>query len=63
MAEKELSYGEAMAQIEEIVRALNDNTLDVDILAEKVEKATQLIALCRNKLLKAQSKIEEVIGK
>lgn len=62
MAEKELSYAQAMAQIEEIVRAMNENTLDVDALGTQVEKATKLITLCKDKLQKAQHQIDAVLG-
>lgn len=62
MAEKELSYAQAMAQIEEIVRAMNENTLDVDTLGTQVEKATKLITLCKDKLQKAQHQIDTVLG-
>lgn len=62
MAEKELSYAQAMAQIEEIVRAMNENTLDVDTLGTQVEKATKLITLCKDKLQRAQHQIDTVLG-
>lgn len=58
---KDLSYSEAMAQIEEIVRAMNENRLDVDSLGTQVERATQLIALCREKLQRAQTQIDTVL--
>lgn len=62
MADKQLSYAQAMAQIEEIVRKMNENELDVDALGTQVEQATQLIALCKEKLQKAQNQIDVVLS-
>lgn len=62
MAEKELGYAEAMAQIEEIVRKMNENELDIDALGGQVERATKLIKLCKEKLQKAQQQIDAVLG-
>lgn len=58
MENKELSYSEAMAEIEKIVRAINDNELDVDSLGRQVARATELIELCKAKLEKAQLEIK-----
>lgn len=62
MAEKELGYAEAMAQIEDIVRKMNENELDIDALGGQVERATRLITLCKDKLQKAQQQIDAVLG-
>lgn len=62
MENKELSYAQAMAKIEEIVRAMNENTLDVDALGKEVERAVELISLCKSKLQKAQNQIDKALG-
>lgn len=62
MENKELSYAQAMAKIEEIVRAMNENTLDVDALGKEVERAVELISLCKSKLQKAQNQIDRALG-
>lgn len=50
-----------MAQIEEIVKAMNENSLDVDSLGKEVERAVKLISMCKEKLQKAQSQIDAVL--
>lgn len=62
MANKELSYAKAMAQIEDIVRAMNENELDVDSLGAQVERATELISLCKEKLHKAQQQVDAILN-
>lgn len=58
METEELTYNEAMEQIQEILRAINENSLDVDVLGERVARATELIALCRGKLQRASAQVE-----
>ncbi|MDO5488470.1 MAG: exodeoxyribonuclease VII small subunit, partial [Rikenellaceae bacterium] len=47
MAEKKLSYTEAVAQIEQILARLRDEQIDVDTLAAEVKRATELIEQCK----------------
>lgn len=58
---EKISYAEAVAEIEEILAKMNDNTLDIDQLGAYVERATTLITLCKGKLLKAQAQVEQVM--
>ena len=57
----ELSYKEAMQEIEAILRSLREEQNSVDTLAERVARATELIALCRTKLRKAESDVAKVL--
>lgn len=50
-----------MAEIEDILAKMNDDELDIDQLGAYVERATTLIALCKDKLLKAQKQVEKVM--
>ena len=43
--EEQIGYAEAMRELEEILDALEDDDLDVDVLAAKVERASALIQL------------------
>lgn len=57
----EMSYKEAMQEIEAILRSLREEQNSVDTLAERVARATELIALCRTKLRKAESDVAKVL--
>lgn len=59
--EKEQSYGEAMERIRTILASLQDENTDIDTLAERVKEASELIAFCRAKLLKAESEVGKVL--
>ena len=58
---EELSYKEAMQEIEAILRSLREEQNSVDTLAERVARATELIALCREKLRKAEDDVNKII--
>lgn len=59
--DEKISYAKAMAEIEEIVRSMNENQLDVDKLGEQVERASMLIKMCRERLAKAQQQVEKAV--
>ena len=57
----EMSYKEAITEIEAILRSLREEQNSVDSLAERVARATELIAYCREKLRKAESDVAKVL--
>ena len=57
----ELSYKEAMQEIETILRQLREEQNSVDTLAERVARATELSAHCRAKLRKAEEDVNKII--
>ena len=61
MAKKELTYAEAMAEIEKILGRLRSEEMDVDNLAAEVKRATELIASCKARLRKAKADVNKVL--
>ena len=61
MAKKELTYAEAMAEIEKILGRLRSEEMNVDGLAAEVKRATELIASCKARLRKAEADVNEVL--
>ena len=62
MAENlDMTYKEAMQEIESILRSLREGQNNVYPLAERVARATELIALCRTKLRKAEADVNKVL--
>lgn len=57
-----MKYSEAMAEIEKILASLQDDDTDVDTLAERVKRASELIAACRAKLRKAEADVNAVFA-
>lgn len=61
MAKKELTYAEAMAEIEKILTRLRSEEMDVDSLADEVKRATELIAGCKSRLRKAETEVTKIL--
>ena len=57
----EMSYKEAIAEIEAILKSLREEQNSIDTLSERVARATELIALCREKLRKAENDVNSII--
>jgi exodeoxyribonuclease VII small subunit len=53
-------YAAALAELDGILRELEGSDVDVDHLAERVARASELIRLCRAKISTAQLRIEQV---
>jgi len=53
-------YAAALDELDAILRELEGSDVDVDHLADRVTRASELIALCREKISNAQVKIEAV---
>jgi exodeoxyribonuclease VII small subunit len=61
MAKKEITYAEALAEIEAIVNQLEDGELDVDHLSDKVKRASELIKLCKTRLRSTKEEIDSIL--
>ena len=59
--EKRITYAEAMAEIERILAKFRSEEMSVDDLAADVQRATELIALCRERLHKAEEDVKKVL--
>ncbi|MBE6194207.1 MAG: exodeoxyribonuclease VII small subunit [Rikenellaceae bacterium] len=57
----EMSYKEAIEEIEKILRSLREEQNSIDTLSERVARATELIALCRERLRRAESEVNKII--
>lgn len=58
---KAISYNEAMAEVEEILEKIENEELDVDDLTEKVKRVSVLLKICKDKLLKTNEQVEQIL--
>lgn len=56
-----LGYAEALEELESILAELERPDVDVDVLAERVERASMLIRLCRDRIGNARLQIDSVV--
>ena len=61
MAKKELTYEEAMTRVEEILGRIQREGVTVDSLAAEIKRATELIAACKARLLKAETEVDKIL--
>ncbi|CAB4363155.1 MAG: exodeoxyribonuclease VII small subunit [Actinobacteria bacterium] len=55
-------YAEALAELEEILARLERSDVDVDVLAQQVQRAAALITFCRERIGNARLQIELVVA-
>ena len=55
-------YAEAMTEIESILSQLDSNSVDVDVLATKVERASFLITWCNERITAAQLTVDTLVA-
>lgn len=55
---QELTFEEAMAQLEELAAAMESGKLPLDKLIDSYEKGSKLVKFCRSKLSKLENRIE-----
>ncbi|MBR0041963.1 MAG: exodeoxyribonuclease VII small subunit [Bacteroides sp.] len=62
MGNKQLTYSEAIARLDEIVQLIDTNEVEIDQLADKIKEANKLIAFCSEKLTKADAELEKLLA-
>ncbi|KAA6320806.1 Exodeoxyribonuclease 7 small subunit [termite gut metagenome] len=60
-AKKQETYSQAIKRLEEIVRQIDNNELEIDLLSEKIKEANEIIRFCSEKLTKADKEIENLL--
>jgi exodeoxyribonuclease VII small subunit len=58
---KNLSFGDAVTEVEEILAGLEDDNIDIDKLGEEVRRAVELIQVCRGKLEKTDAEVRQLV--
>jgi exodeoxyribonuclease VII small subunit len=55
-----LTYKQATQELETILKAIENDDVDVDELTQKVQRSSELIKLCKQKLRTAEDAINQV---
>lgn len=63
MAKEEIKYEEALDRLERIVKQMENDELDIDVMGEQLRQAQKLIKLCKDKLTKADNEIKKILEK
>lgn len=58
----DLDYASAVNELDEILNELEDEALNVDILADRVKRASELITFCRSRITSAKTQVEQIVA-
>lgn len=61
MKEK-ITYTEAFNQLQQIVKDMEDANVSIDDLAENIKKATELIKICKDKLMQTEEEVNKTMA-
>ncbi|HTL82408.1 MAG TPA: exodeoxyribonuclease VII small subunit [Bacteroidia bacterium] len=59
---KDISYTDALNELNEISHAIEDESISIDELSKKVKRAAELITLCKTKLRVTEEEVKKIIG-
>lgn len=57
-----IGYAEALAELEAILAEIEDDAVDVDVLATRVKRAAELLRVCRERITAAQVEVSQVVA-
>ena len=59
---KEMKYEAAFAELQTIVRKMENDELDVDQMTAQLKRAQELIKFCKDKLTKTDEEIKKILA-
>ncbi|MBB5637871.1 exodeoxyribonuclease VII small subunit [Pedobacter cryoconitis] len=59
--EKNLNYEAAYLELTQIAQEIETEAVSVDVLAERVKRASELIAFCQTKLRSTETEVNKII--
>ena len=60
--ENAMKYEEALKELEQIVRQMENNELDIDQMGDRLKRAQLLIRLCKDRLTKTDEEIKTILA-
>ncbi|MCM1504854.1 MAG: exodeoxyribonuclease VII small subunit [Muribaculum sp.] len=58
---KDMTYSQAIAELEEILRKMQSDALDIDMLASYTRRATELLTECRARLTATDEELKTIL--
>ena len=62
MSTPEIGYADALSELQQILGELEAEDIDIDVLAVKVERAAELIRVCRGRINDAEVRVKEIVA-
>ena len=61
-APEELGYADALRELESILAEIEDDAVDVDVLAARVRRAAELLRVCRDRITAAREEVGKIVA-
>jgi len=61
MAKKELSYSDAINEMETIISKIENQELDIDDLSANVKRVAELLTFCKTKLKNTEDEVQKIL--
>ena len=58
---QEIKYEAAFAELQTIVRRMENDELDIDQMSEQLKRAQELIKFCKDKLTKTEAELQKMV--
>jgi exodeoxyribonuclease VII small subunit len=58
---RQITYSQALSELEKIIGEIESEKIDVDLLAEKVKRAAYLIKFCRTRLRATEEEVKKAM--
>lgn len=58
----DLTYEQAKSALDKIIKDIQNENLSIDLLAEKIKQAQELITYCQMRLRNIESEVKSLIG-
>lgn len=59
----ELSFSQAMEELEAVLRRIEGEEIDIDQLGTELGRAAELLELCRKKIRRAEMEVQQIVQK
>jgi exodeoxyribonuclease VII small subunit len=59
---RQITYSQALSELEKIIGEIESEKIDVDLLAEKVKRAAYLIKFCRTRLRSTEEEVKKAMA-
>ena len=58
----DIGYADALAELEAILDEIEDDAVDVDVLAARVKRAAELLRVCRQRITAARDEVGRIVA-
>lgn len=58
----DIGYADALAELETILEEIEDDAVDVDVLAARVKRAAELLRVCRARITAARVEVTQIVA-